>query len=195
MSADSKNKEAAYLFSQWATSPSISLQRVQLPYTLRDPYRISHYKSKQSGSRWPSAPQYLKALSDAANNAVLDPIMTGAADYANALDRAMTAIYAGKDIQRALNDAAKEWDAITNKLGVDKAEGVVRGVPEAARLDQPEHGRQEGPGSQDHRLTPERGDRRRDNGREEAVTSRLLLDGPQHPLAAGRAVDRARSSP
>ena len=45
--------------------------------------------------------------------------MTGAADYANALDRAMTAIYAGKDIKSALDDAAKEWDAITNKLGVD----------------------------------------------------------------------------
>ena len=103
-----------------ATSPSISHQRVQLPYTLRDAYRISHYKSKQFRSRWPSAPQYLKALSDAANNAVLDPIMTGAADYANALDRAMTAIYAGQDIQTALNDVAKEWDAITNKLGVAK---------------------------------------------------------------------------
>jgi multiple sugar transport system substrate-binding protein len=51
---------------------------------------------------------------------VLDPIMTGAADYANALDRAMTAIYAGQDIQTALNDVAKEWDGITNKLGVAK---------------------------------------------------------------------------
>jgi multiple sugar transport system substrate-binding protein len=118
VSADSKNQEAAYLFTQWATSPSISLQRVQLPYTLRDPYRISHYKSKQFRSRWPAAGEYLKALADAANNAVLDPIMTGAADYANALDRAMTAIYAGKDIQTALNDTAKEWDRITDKLGV-----------------------------------------------------------------------------
>ena len=78
-----------------------------MPYTLRDPYRISHYKSKQFRSRWPAASEYLKALNDAANNAVLDPIMTGAADYANALDRAMTAMYAGKDIQSALNDTAE----------------------------------------------------------------------------------------
>jgi multiple sugar transport system substrate-binding protein len=120
VSAYSKNKEAAYLFAQWATSPSVSLQRVQLPYTLRDAYRISHYKSKQFRSRWPSAGLYLKALNDAANNAVLDPIMTGAADYANALDRAMTAIYAGKDIKKALDDTAKEWDSITNKLGAAK---------------------------------------------------------------------------
>ncbi len=69
VSADSKNQEAAYLFCQWATSPSISLQRVQLPYTLRDPYRISHYKSKQFRSRWPAAKKYLKALNDAANTA------------------------------------------------------------------------------------------------------------------------------
>jgi len=120
VSADSKNKEAAYLFSQWATSPSVSLQRVQLPYTLRDAYRISHYKSPQFRKRWPSAGLYLKALNDAANNAVLDPIMTGAADYANALDRGMTAIYAGKDIQSTLNDVAKEWDRITQKLGTTK---------------------------------------------------------------------------
>ncbi len=120
VSADSKNQEAAYLFTQWATSPSISLQRVQLPYTLRDPYRISHFKSKQFRSRWPSAGEYLKSLNDAANNAVLDPIMTGAADYANALDRAMTAMYAGKEIKATLDDAAKEWDRITDKLGVAK---------------------------------------------------------------------------
>ena len=32
----------------------------------------------------------------------------------------MTEIYAGKDVQGALNELAKEWDAITDKLGVAK---------------------------------------------------------------------------
>ena len=45
--------------------------------------------------------------------------MTGAADYANALDRAMTGMYAGKDVKSGLDAAAKEWDAITKKLGID----------------------------------------------------------------------------
>jgi multiple sugar transport system substrate-binding protein len=45
-------------------------------------------------------------------------IMSGAGDYANAIDRAMTAIYAGKDIKAGLDEAAKEWDNITEKLGV-----------------------------------------------------------------------------
>jgi multiple sugar transport system substrate-binding protein len=89
-----------------------------LPYTLRDPYRISHYKSPAYRKLWPSAREYLVALNAAANNAVIDMIMSGAGDYANAIDRAMTAIYAGKDIQSGLNDAAREWDSITDKLGV-----------------------------------------------------------------------------
>jgi multiple sugar transport system substrate-binding protein len=120
ISADSKNKEAAFLYALWATSPSISLQRVMLPYTLRDPYRISHYKSKAYRALWPGAKDYLIALSDAANFAVLDMIMTGAADYANALDRAMTGIYAGKSAKSGLDGAAREWDSITNKLGTSR---------------------------------------------------------------------------
>ncbi len=120
VSADSKNKEAAFLYNLWITSPSVSLQIVMLPYTLRDPYRISHYESKTYRSLWPGAKDYLIALAEAANYAVIDPIMTGAADYANTVDRAMTAIYAGKDPQAGLNDAAKEWDATTKKLGVDR---------------------------------------------------------------------------
>jgi multiple sugar transport system substrate-binding protein len=119
VSADSKNIDLAYLFLQWQTSPSISLQRVMLPYTLRDPYRISHYKSPAYRKLWPSAKEYLIGLNNGANNAVIDLIMTGAADYANALDRAMTAMYAGKDVKKGLDDAAKEWDAITKKLGVE----------------------------------------------------------------------------
>jgi multiple sugar transport system substrate-binding protein len=119
ISADSKNEEAAFLYALWCTSPSISLQRVMLPYTLRDPYRISHFKSKAYAKLWPSAKEYLIALNNAANNAVIDMIMIGAADYANALDREMTAIYAGKDVKSGLDEAAKQWDAITNKIGTD----------------------------------------------------------------------------
>jgi multiple sugar transport system substrate-binding protein len=118
--ATSKNQEAAYLFNQWANSPSISLQRVMLPYTLRDPYRISHYKSPLYKRLWKGADLYLKTLAEAANDAVLDLTMPGAGDYANAIDRAMTAMYAGKDVKQALDEAASEWDRITDKLGTDK---------------------------------------------------------------------------
>jgi multiple sugar transport system substrate-binding protein len=121
VSADSENIEAAYLFTQWNTSPSISLQRVMLPYSLRDPYRLSHYRSKKYASLWKGASDYLKALCEGANHGVTELIMSGAADYMSSLDRAMTAIYAGKDVKSTLDATAKEWDAITSKIGVDKA--------------------------------------------------------------------------
>ena len=98
--SSSENQEASYLFNQWANSPSISLQRVMLPYTLRDPYRLSHYRSAKYKSLWKGADQYLKTLCDAANDAVLDLTMSGAGDYANAIDRAMTGIYAGRTPRR-----------------------------------------------------------------------------------------------
>ena len=41
----SKRKEAAYLFMQWLNSPEVSLERVMLPYSLRDPFRLSHISS------------------------------------------------------------------------------------------------------------------------------------------------------
>ncbi len=120
VSADSKNKEAAFLYNAWITSPSVSLQVVMLPYTLRDPYRISHYKSAKYRSLWPGAKDYLISLADAANYAVIDPIMTGAADYADAMDRGLTAMYAGQSPQDGLDGVAKQWDSITQKLGTDR---------------------------------------------------------------------------
>jgi multiple sugar transport system substrate-binding protein len=124
--ATSKNKEAAYLFNQWANSPSVSLQRVMLPYTLRDPYRMSHYRSPRYRRLWKSAGEYLETLCEAANDAVLDLTMSGAGDYANAIDRAMTSAYAGKSAKEALDEAAQEWDSITRRLGVPKQRASYR---------------------------------------------------------------------
>jgi multiple sugar transport system substrate-binding protein len=56
---------AAYLFIQWLNSEDISIERVQLPYALRDPFRDSHFVSEEYKSRWPEAPQYLAALQEA----------------------------------------------------------------------------------------------------------------------------------
>ena len=120
LSADSKNKDAAYLFMQWVTSPEISLQRVTLPYALRDPYRISHFRSPQYRKLWPGAKDYLSTLNDAANNAVLDLIMPGWQDYAVTLDRMCTAVWSGADPKAELDKAAADWDRTTQKLGEDK---------------------------------------------------------------------------
>lgn len=119
VSADSENKEAAYLFIQWLTSPEISKQRVKLPFALRDPYRISHYEDTLYQNLWPSAGEYLQVLRDAADAGVSDLGIPGAREYEESLDRAITSVYAGEDPTEALNKAAEEWNAITERIGVD----------------------------------------------------------------------------
>ena len=59
---DVKNKDAAYLFIQWLNSEDISLQRVQLPDALRDPFRDRHFTSPEYLAKWPDAKDYLAAL-------------------------------------------------------------------------------------------------------------------------------------
>jgi multiple sugar transport system substrate-binding protein len=119
LSADSQNPEAAYLFMQWVTSPQVSLVRVMLPYTLRDPYRMSHYNSPDYRALWPASKEYLTTLSDAANGGVVDMVMPGWQDYALSLDQMCTSVWAGTDPKEALLKAAAEWDVVTEKIGFD----------------------------------------------------------------------------
>ena len=119
LAADSANPEAAYLFMQWVTSPPVSLVRVMLPYTLRDPYRMSHYNSPDYRALWPAAKDYLATLADGANTGVVDMIMPGWQDYALTLDQMCTSVWAGADPHAALVKAAAEWDGTTDKIGLD----------------------------------------------------------------------------
>ena len=119
LSADSANAEAAYLFMQWAVSPPVSLARTMLPYSLRDPYRLSHYKSELYRSLWPDAPAYLINLCNSANVGLLDMVMPGWQDYALSIDRMCSSVWAGTDPKTALQTAAAEWDQTTERLGKD----------------------------------------------------------------------------
>ena len=123
LAADSANAEAAYLFIQWACSPPVSLARCMLPYALRDPYRISHFKSDLYGQLFPTAKEYLANLNASANVGLLDIIMPGGQDYYLSLDRLCTAVWAGTDPKEALETAAAEWDAVTDRLGVESQKG------------------------------------------------------------------------
>jgi len=120
VSVESANKEAAYLFIQWATSKETSLKRVMLPFALRDPYRLSHYASKEYRELWPHAPEYLDTLKSGAEKGLLDLAIPGAREYEEALDRATVAVYAGTPPKEALDKAAAEWDQVTQRIGVDK---------------------------------------------------------------------------
>jgi len=120
VSASSKNKEAAYLFIQWLNSEDTSLERVQLPYALRDPFRDSHFASDEYKSRWPEAPEYLAALQEGAVSGLLDLSLIQTDKYEEALRQGVSRLWAGEDAQAILDDVAAQWDAVTEKIGTDK---------------------------------------------------------------------------
>jgi multiple sugar transport system substrate-binding protein len=127
VASTSKNKDAAYLFIQWLNSEDISLQRVQLPYALRDPFRDSHFTSPEYLSRWPEAKEYLAALQAGANNGLLDLSLLQTDKYEEVLRQMISKLWGGEDPKAIADAAAGEWDAITEKIGMDKQKAVYAG--------------------------------------------------------------------
>jgi multiple sugar transport system substrate-binding protein len=126
ISSDSKHKEAAYLFIQWLTSKKISLERVQLPYALRDPYRLSHYNSLTYRELWPTASDYLKLLSEAGVKGLLDLSIIQTSRYEQALAKGLVAAFSGLDPKFALDNVASSWDSLTQAIGVDKQRSAYK---------------------------------------------------------------------
>jgi len=127
ISSQSKNKEAAYLFIQWLTSKKISLERVQIPYSLRDPYRVSHYQSPSYRSRWPNAPQYLDTLAKAGKTGMPDLFLYQINRYERALTEGLNAAFAGEVAPgAALDKVAASWDGLTQAIGVDKQRAIYQ---------------------------------------------------------------------
>lgn len=124
VSSTSKNKEAAYLFIQWLNSKQTSLERVQLPYTLRDPFRTSHYASAEYRSRWADAPAYLDTVKAAAETGLLDLSLLQQDKYDEAMTQAISSLWTGEDPQAILDRLAAHWDEITERVGVDKQRAV-----------------------------------------------------------------------
>ena len=124
IASSSKNKEAAYLFIQWLNSESVSLERVQLPYALRDPFRTSHFSSPEYLARWPDAKDYLATLQAAADSGLLDMSLLQTDKYEEVLRQSVSRLWAGEDPKAILDDAAAQWDVITDKIGVDQQKAV-----------------------------------------------------------------------
>ena len=126
ISTTSKNKEAAYLFIQWLNSKKISLERVQLPYTLRDPFRTSHYTSKEYAALWPDAPAYLATIKESGEKGLLDLSMLQQDKYDEAMSKAISSLWATKDPKAAIDAMAKTFDGITEKVGVENQKAVYK---------------------------------------------------------------------
>ena len=126
ISSRSKHKDAAYLFIQWLNSEDISLQRVQLPYTLRDPFRTSHYSSPEYLAKWPDANEYLGTLKNASETGLQDLSLIQTDKYTEVLRQAFGRLWAGEDPKTILDDSAKQWNEITAQIGLDKQRTAYR---------------------------------------------------------------------
>ena len=124
VSSGSKNKEAAYLYIQWMNSEEISLQRVQLPFALRDPFRTSHFASEEYRGRWKDAPAYLDTLKAGAETGLLDLSLIQVDRYEEGIRQAISRLWAGEDPKAILDDLAAQWDKLTEKIGVEKQKRV-----------------------------------------------------------------------
>lgn len=119
VSADSDNKEAAYLYIQWLHSQQQSLQNVMRPIGLRDPFRLSHYSSPEFRNLWPTAGEYLDTLKLGGEQGYSDLTILNTFAYWDAAARGVVAAIGGKDPQEALDEVAAEWDSLTEQIGVD----------------------------------------------------------------------------
>ncbi|MEQ1882832.1 MAG: extracellular solute-binding protein [Burkholderiales bacterium] len=126
VSSASRNKEAAYLFIQWMNSEEISIKRVQLPYTLRDPFRTSHYSDPEYLSRWPDAKEYLGTLKKASESGLFDLSLIQTDKYEEVLRHGFSRLWAGEDAKAITDDLARQWDEITQRVGVEKQRAVYR---------------------------------------------------------------------
>jgi len=124
VASGSKNKEAAYLFIQWMNSEEISLQRVQLPYSLRDPFRESHYSNAEYRSRWPNAGDYLDVLKAGSKTGLLDLSLIQIDRYEEGIRQAISRLWGGDDPKEILDDLAGQWDALTARVGLEKQKRV-----------------------------------------------------------------------
>ena len=124
---DSKNKNLAFDFAAYMTSPKMSKELVSTSGNAVNPSRFSHFKDpeswKKSGFSTDSAKRYLDeiALSLTNKNTVFDITIPGAAEYYKVLDSLVyQAIMKTLTPKEALTKAAKEWERITDNLGREK---------------------------------------------------------------------------
>lgn len=123
--AKSNNVEAAYDFLSYLGSPENSYISVTTPETGFNPYRESHFEKLAGwyGYGFVNPEDYLGAIEAtiAHSNVQADIRIPGAFRYFEALDAQLAMALAGaKTATEALDDAAREWEAITEDLGREK---------------------------------------------------------------------------
>lgn len=116
--AKSPIPEASYLFAQWITSPEMSGKALQQP-GYWDPFRIADLTSPLVRESY--GEETMNAYAEIMAKQVPDMQLEGTAQYYDALDRNLSAAWAGeKTAADVMRDTAAEWEEITDRIGRDR---------------------------------------------------------------------------
>ena len=103
---------------------------MQLPYALRDPFRDIHFTSEEYKAAGPRRQRYLEALKAGAVNGLLDLSMIQTDKYEEALRQGISqALGRRGSARRSSIEVAAQWDAITERIGVDKQKAAYEAGP------------------------------------------------------------------
>ncbi len=123
VAASSKNKLAAYWVAKHIAY-DMSLEDVSTAYTGLDVNRGVHFAHPEAYSDFKTAAEaasYLDRVKEALADGYPEIFIPGAAQYEDALDLHVNKALAGQETaKQALDAAAKEWKAITDRLGRQK---------------------------------------------------------------------------
>jgi multiple sugar transport system substrate-binding protein len=117
----SKKIEATMKVLEFISLPEQSLKIVMDAKTIMDPWRVSHLRNDKFRKLFPDADKYLDAIEQSFPLLVPDPVIPAADEYQRKLSFEITeALAKRKSPKDALDTAAKEWDKVTERRGVDK---------------------------------------------------------------------------
>ena len=133
VTSTSENVEAAFSFADFLDTEENALEGVTTPATARNPYRYSQVDNpkawKESPINFVNPEEYLKVnkMGYEHPNAQLDLRIPKAGRYFEALARYLSEAIAGTlTPKEALDEAAKEWDRITEEMGRDQQRKFYR---------------------------------------------------------------------
>ena len=120
----SNNIEAAATILNYYVQPERSLAISLNPATWCEPWRQSSFDEQAWLNMWPDDPEYGRSVVDVMEKTldlgVPDLQIPGQDEYVKVADAEINAALTGaKSAQQALDDAAEEWNNITDRLGRD----------------------------------------------------------------------------
>ncbi len=117
----SKKKEVTMKVLEFISLPDQSLKIVMDAKTIMDPWRVSHLRSPIFRKAFPDADKYLDAIEATFPFLVPDPVIPAADEYQRKLSFEITeALAKRKSPKEALDNAAVEWEKVTDRRGRDK---------------------------------------------------------------------------